>query len=91
MGIRVSAGAIACFKGDWGFQNGDQVRIFVRYSGGGEDAFTFGIMKDSPHYPGMTAEEDGISFFMEQSDIWYLEGRDLVIDGNGEDISISRV
>jgi uncharacterized protein YneR len=80
MNINVTQEALSCFLGEWGYEQGDKVRIFVRYSGGSEDAFAFGIMKDSPMYPAVSEVKRDITFFMEQNDTWYLDGKNLTID-----------
>ncbi|MFF2155417.1 HesB/YadR/YfhF family protein [Paenibacillus chitinolyticus] len=90
MQIKITEAASDLFRKDWGFGDGDHVRIFVRYSGGGEDAFSFGIIKDTPHYPAVTAEAGGITFFMEEKDVWYLDGKDLRVDGIAEEIVLKR-
>ncbi|MFF2482496.1 HesB/YadR/YfhF family protein [Paenibacillus sp. NPDC058071] len=80
MKMNVTTAATARFKEDWGFKAEDSVRIFVRYSGGGEDAFSFGIMKDTARYPAVSTMQEGIHFYMEENDAWYLDGKDLTID-----------
>lgn len=90
MRITVTPSAVACFKEEWGFVEGDFVRIFTRYSGGGEDAFSFGIIKDTPHYPAASAVEGKITFFMEQNDSWYLDSKDLTLDCRDQMIIFDR-
>lgn len=48
MKIIVTDAAVDCFQKDWDYHEGDYIRIYVRYSGGGEDAFAFGIERDDP-------------------------------------------
>lgn len=86
MNFNVTPSAIACFNKEWGFNAGDKIRIFVRYSGGGEDAFAFGIMKANPLYPAITIVAQDVTFFIEANDLWYLDGKDLTLDCHGEDI-----
>jgi len=43
-------------------------------------------MKDSPQYPAVTEVVNGITFFMEQNDVWFLDNRELTLDEKGEDI-----
>ena len=38
--------------------------------------------KDEPQNAGATAEIEGITFFIEESDIWYFDNHDLHIDYN---------
>ncbi|PYI51822.1 HesB/YadR/YfhF family protein [Paenibacillus flagellatus] len=90
MNINVTQAAVDCFTREWGIREGDRLRIFVRYAGGGEDAFAFGITRDVPRDPAIAATAGGISFFMEQQDVWYLEGRSLTIDCEAEEIVLKR-
>ncbi|GMK48282.1 MULTISPECIES: HesB/YadR/YfhF family protein [Paenibacillus] len=90
MKMSVTSAATALFKQEWGFKNNDSVRIFVRYSGGGEDAFAFGIMKDTARYPAVSTVEDGITFYMEENDAWYMDGKDLTIDCRNDNIVFIR-
>ncbi|WP_042160746.1 HesB/YadR/YfhF family protein [Paenibacillus gorillae] len=86
MKMSVTSAATACFMEEWGFKPEDSVRIYVRYSGGGEDAFSFGIMKDTARYPAVSTVQDGIHFYMEENDAWYMDGKDLTIDLRNENI-----
>lgn len=89
MHLRVTAEAIQRFQSDWGYTAGDTVRIFVRYSGfSASGPYSFGIMKDQPQHPAVSETVEGITFFMEQNDLWFLDNRELVLDANGEDIVI---
>ncbi|KKO55432.1 HesB/YadR/YfhF family protein [Paenibacillus sp. DMB20] len=90
MKIVVTDAAVDCFQKDWDYHEGDYIRIYVRYSGGGEDAFAFGITRDDPRYPAISNVHGGIAFFIEENDLWYLNGRDLIIDCFHEDIVFAR-
>ncbi|MGV2686607.1 hypothetical protein GNF82_20210, partial [Clostridium perfringens] len=39
----VSDRAIYSFKHDWGLEEGQHVRIYAKYAGGGSDAFPVGL------------------------------------------------
>lgn len=39
----VSEKALDSFKNEWGLEEGQYVRIYAKYAGGGSDAFTVGI------------------------------------------------
>lgn len=90
MKLEVTPSAASLFKNEWGFQQGDHVRVFVRYAGEGDDAFAFGIARDEPSYPAATTEKDNLHFFMEQNDVWYLDGKDLTIDSSEDSIVFNR-
>jgi uncharacterized protein YneR len=82
----VTPSALSCFKGEWGFSDGEMIRVFVRYVSGGETPFAFGITRDTPLDAAVTTVADLITFYMESKDVWFLEGRSLKIDRQGEDI-----
>lgn len=86
MHLKVTAAAIDCFKKEWGFSEGESIRIFVRYVSGGTEPYALGITRDNPINAALTADAGGISFFMERNDIWFLEDKDLHVDAVGEDI-----
>ncbi|MDY7046800.1 hypothetical protein RVS70_21945, partial [Virgibacillus sp. M23] len=37
------------------------------------------VAKDAPQEAGVTAEADGITFFIEESDLWYFDNHDLLV------------
>lgn len=65
-------------------KEGDQVRFFVRYGGCSnvQKGFSLGVSKDEPQQIGVSAEKDGITFFVEESDVWYFDGHDLLVTYN---------
>lgn len=86
MKLDVTDAAIVCFKQEWGFRDGEFIRIFVRYAGGGNDPYALGIMSGKPLDSGLETTAGNITFFMEDADLWFLEERDLTLDAKGEDI-----
>lgn len=86
MELVVTPAALACFRQEWAFGDGEQIRVFVRYVSGGETPFAFGITRDTPQEAALTTVAGPLTFFMEHKDVWFLEGRRLLIDCIGEDI-----
>ncbi|WP_312894339.1 HesB/YadR/YfhF family protein [Paenibacillus eucommiae] len=86
----VTHAAVDCFQKVWGYRQGEFIRIYVRYSGGAEDAFAFGIMKDDPQNLAISYVDGGITFFMEEKDAWYLSDRNLTIDCRHDEIVFDR-
>ncbi|WP_256760787.1 HesB/YadR/YfhF family protein [Cohnella sp. WQ 127256] len=86
MELIVTPSALSCFKGKWGFTEGEMIRVFVRYVSGGEAPFAFGITRDTPHDAAVITVTDFVTFYMENKDVWFLEGKSLKIDSDGEDI-----
>lgn len=86
MNLLVTEDAVRCFAEEWGFREGESIRIFVRYAGGGEDPYALGIMSAKPMHVGLQTTAGGMTFFMEETDLWFLEERDLTLESKGEDI-----
>ena len=86
MKLTVTDAAVHCFTKEWGFREGETIRIYVRYAGGGEDPYALGIMSGRPIDIGLETSAGGMTFFMEETDLWFLEQRDLRLDATGEDI-----
>jgi uncharacterized protein YneR len=82
----ITPSALSCFKGEWGISDGEVMRVFVRYVSGGETPFAFGITRDTPLDAAVTTVAEMITFYMESKDVWFLEGRSLSIDYQGENI-----
>jgi uncharacterized protein YneR len=82
----ITPSALSCFKGEWGFTDGEMIRIFVRYVSGGEMPFSFGITRDSPLDAAVTTVLGDVTFYMEHKDVWFMEGKSLKIDCQGENI-----
>ena len=86
MELIVTPAALACILQEWGYAEGERVRVFVRYVSGGEEPFAFGMMRDHPVDPAVSVDLGSLLFYMESKDVWFLEGRSLTIDGSGDEI-----
>lgn len=88
--INVTKEAAEWFKQELDLEEGHAVRFFARYSAGGKlhPGFSLGIGIESPVSPGIISEVEGITFYMEDKDMWYLQGYDLniVYDKEQQDI-----
>jgi uncharacterized protein YneR len=82
----VTSSALTCFKDEWGFSDGENIRVFVRLVSGGEVPFAFGITRDTPLEAALSTSSQQLTFYMEHKDIWFLEGRNLHIDCEDESI-----
>lgn len=82
MTLNVTPAALIWFKEEWGIQKGAFVRYFARYGGTStiQDGYSLGVTLEEPRDPGLTVEIEGITFYMEQDDIWYLNGKDMTVD-----------
>ncbi|MEC0240420.1 hypothetical protein P4H66_11210 [Paenibacillus dokdonensis] len=81
MKLRISNDAAKWYIKELGLQNGSALRFFPRYSSGGglHPGFSLGISVEDPERPLLKEELEGIIFFMEEQDAWYLRGYDLVV------------
>ncbi|GAA0134251.1 HesB/YadR/YfhF family protein [Paenibacillus sp. YSY-4.3] len=88
--INVTKEAARWYKNELGVQEGQAIRFFARYSAGGtiHPGFALGIGIETPVSPGAVSEVDGITFYMEDKDLWYLKGYNLnvVYDQKHNDI-----
>ncbi|AZK47695.1 HesB/YadR/YfhF family protein [Paenibacillus lentus] len=82
--INVTKEAAGWFKNELGVQAGQAIRFFARYSAGGtiHPGFSLGIEIENPVSPGTVSEVEGIKFFMEDKDLWYLKGYNLNVEYN---------
>ncbi|MGG3505273.1 hypothetical protein ABES58_07300 [Paenibacillus lautus] len=88
----VSDRAIYSFKHDWGLEEGQHVRIYAKYAGGGSDAFTVGLNANAtPIDPVWVQSIEGIHFFIEHTDAWILEKQLLQIGCDEEGITLDKI
>jgi len=92
MQLHITDEAIRCLKEDWDFTAGEFVKVYVRYAGGGGDPYKIGILKERPDASlddsadvAVTSAGD-ITFYMFADYHWILEGGDLTIDAEGEEL-----
>jgi uncharacterized protein YneR len=65
-------------------KQGDYMRFYVRYGGHGAvlAGFSLGVSKDEPEDVGISVTLNGITFFVEERDLWYFDGHNLDIQYN---------
>ncbi|AOC91248.1 uncharacterized protein BARD7_01778 [Bacillus amyloliquefaciens] len=81
MNMKVNKDALDWYKEELELETGDQVRFFVRYGGCSnvQKGFSLGVAKDQPMNAGISTEVEGITFFIEESDLWYFDNHDLSV------------
>ena len=85
--LDISDEAIQTFRQEWGVKEGQFVRIYVKYAGGGSDAFSVGInVSADPIDPVIVESFGGIHFFIEKSDDWLMSEYKLAIDSKENEI-----
>lgn len=82
MNIEVSHEAARWYVKELELKSGMFVRFFPRYSSGGglHPGFSLGISVEEPTDPGITQQAGDVTFYMEESDLWYLKGYDLHVE-----------
>lgn len=73
--------AFSWYKDELDLNEQTSIRFFVRYGGiGGQvPGFSLGISEVEPENLHTSIKMNGIIFFIEEDDLWYFEGKDLII------------
>ncbi|MBE4908602.1 HesB/YadR/YfhF family protein [Bacillus luteolus] len=81
MELMVSDKAAKWYKDELNLQSGDGVRFFVRYGGFNslQSGFSLGVSIEKPVESAIKVEEEGITFFVEEADIWYFDNHNLKV------------
>ncbi|CAM2885711.1 HesB/YadR/YfhF family protein [Paenibacillus sediminis] len=76
MNIHVSEEAAKWYRKELELREGDSIRFFARYSNTSpiHPGYSLGISVEQPKHPGFRTEAGGLTFFMEEHDLWYLRG-----------------
>jgi len=88
MKLEITEQAAACLKDEWRFDEGELIRVYVRYAGGGGEPYAVGILKERPSAEGtaLQTEADGMTFFIDEKDAWYFRDKHVTIDASGMDV-----
>ncbi|WP_141432349.1 HesB/YadR/YfhF family protein [Bacillus sp. 03113] len=86
MNIHICDEAATWYKEEMLLKEGDFIRFFARYGGCStvQQGFSLGISNEKPFDIGIQTTKDGITFFIEEKDLWYFDNHDLVVDFNKE-------
>ncbi|MDE3838736.1 hypothetical protein C0966_04995 [Bacillus methanolicus] len=84
MKIQISDEAAAWYKDEMLLKEGDFVRFFTRYGGCStvQQGFSLGVSNEEPNDIGAETKKDGITFYIEEKDLWYFDENDLLIEFN---------
>lgn len=60
------------------------MKFYAKYGGTSsiQPGFSLGFMVDTPNRMLVSYENEGILFFIDESDEWYFDGHDLYVDYN---------
>ncbi|NDI36899.1 HesB/YadR/YfhF family protein [Chengkuizengella sediminis] len=90
MNLTVTPIAANHFKDEFQLQHGDYVQFFVKYGGHSviQTSFSLGISHDKPEKIGASVEIDNVTYYVEESDLWYFEDHQLQVDFNKQNEEI---
>ncbi|WP_314585798.1 hypothetical protein [Paenibacillus terrigena] len=95
MRMIVEAPAARWYKREMSLSDGDSLRIFVRMGGCGSvvPGLSLGVMQDKPVNPALSEVVEGIRFYIEDDNMWYLGHKELhiVYDEKNDDIALEVV
>lgn len=79
--IFISDEAVRWYKEELELTGPTNVRFHVRYGGvgGNVPGFSLGLAIEAPSQIHTSVEADFITFYIEESDAWYFENKNLVI------------
>lgn len=80
MQLTISEKAVNLYKQEMGLKEGDSIRLYVRVGGCGSGGFSVGVGKDKPSHTSYITVVNGIQFFVEEEDFWYLNGMTIDFD-----------
>lgn len=81
MNLTVSEEVAQWYKDELDIEDGTHIRFYVRYGGVGGivPGFSLGVNTDSPQLIYTSTHVNNIEFYIEQSDAWYFENKDLTV------------
>jgi uncharacterized protein YneR len=84
MKIHISNEAADWYKNELFLKEGDFVRFFARYGGFNnyQHGFSLGLSTEAPEDAGVKEVINGITYYIEDKDLWYFDDHDLYIDLN---------
>jgi uncharacterized protein YneR len=85
MNILIDREAAIWYKEELGLTEGDFVRFFVRYGGCStvQSGFSLGVAKeDETNDIAVKTIVNGITFYIDEKDVWYFDGHDLIVKFN---------
>ncbi|MEQ6390446.1 HesB/YadR/YfhF family protein [Bacillaceae bacterium S4-13-58] len=85
MKIEISEKALDWFKEEVGLEQGDKIHFYTQIYGTSPVregyALAFTVDNDSRD-AGVSTTKDGITFFINETDIWFFDGHDLYVEYN---------
>ncbi len=84
MVITITEQAIKWYKEEMELKNGDYIRFYTKFYGSSpvQETYSLGFTKEVPIDIIASTVHDGITFFVEESDLWFFDGHDLQVHYN---------
>ena len=81
MKITIDEQSAQWYKEELELEKGDCLRFFPRYGGYSpiQSGFSLGINKEEEKQAAVTLEQEGITYFVNEDDVWYFDEHDLHI------------
>ncbi len=75
MKMSITKPAARWFVSELELKENDSIRFFARYGGFGgvHKGFSLALERTEPNNPVAEVKEEGIRFFVEESDLWYFD------------------
>lgn len=83
MKLEITDEALKWFKEVVEVDEGDSVKFFAQYGGSSpvQSGFSIGFsIHETPIKSGVSTEKNGITFFVEEADLWYFDGHNLIVE-----------
>lgn len=79
--ITITDEAVRWYKEELELSDPTYIRFHVRYGGigGNIPGFSLGISLEEPSQIHTSIEKDFVTFYIEESDAWYFDNKDLII------------
>lgn len=93
MSFTLTDAAAVWYKREMQLKDGDYVRFYVRYGGtnGPGNGFSLGVSTIKPVHIGEKVVVDGVTFFIEQDEMWYFEDVELTVQQSGNEDEVEFV
>ena len=81
MNITIDEQSVAWYRKELDLDDGDSIRFFPRYGGYSpiQSGFSLGISPEPVLDGKVKKEKGGLTFFVEDDDLWYFDGHDLEV------------
>lgn len=80
--ITIDEKAVNWYIDELQLQKGGHVQFFVRYGGCSnvQKGFSLGVIEKAPEEVGSSVDANGITFFVENRDLWYFDNHNLRVE-----------